>query len=454
MVTKKKVLLLSDDLRMFSGVAVMSKEFVVGTIHKFDWVQIGGAIKHPDQGKVFDLSQSLKEERGIEGAYLKIYPTSGYGNSDMLRQIMQIEKPDAILHFTDPRFWLWLYQMEHEIRQNIPIYFYNIWDDLPDPMYNRNFYRCCDLLMAISRQTHGINNRVVPEYKDWQLQYVPHGINGKKFFKIDKGDTKFKEFEKKYTLEKYKFKVLYLNRNIRRKQPGDVVIAYKHFMDQLSKEQRKDCALVFHTAPSDPNGTDLRAVCQTLIPDYNVVFTHDYGERFDDEQMNFVYNSCDVYINAASNEGFGLGSAEALSTETPIIVNVTGGLQDQCGFKKENGEYLIANDYIELGSNHRGRYKDHGEWCTPVFPSNISLQGSPPTPYIFDDRANAEDFGEAIKHWYDMGAKDRERCGKLGKEFLTVAGLTAEEMSQRFIESMGVAFENFTPRERYSVEVV
>ena len=47
---------------------------------------------------------------------------------------------------------------------------------------------------------------------------------------------------------------------------------------------------------------------------------------------------------------------------TPIIVNVTGGLQDQCGFKNDKGEYLTAEDYVELKSNHRGKYKTHGEW--------------------------------------------------------------------------------------------
>ena len=133
---KKKVLLLSDDLRMSSGVGTMSREIVMGTLDKFDWVQIGGAIKHPDEGKVFDMNEQIRKDTGVKDAYLKIYPTSGYGNPDLLRQIISIEKPDAILHYTDPRFWQWLYQMEHELRQDIPIFYYNIWDDFPAPQYN------------------------------------------------------------------------------------------------------------------------------------------------------------------------------------------------------------------------------------------------------------------------------------------------------------------------------
>jgi len=121
--SKKKILLMSDDLRMHSGVACVSKDVVLGTIKEYDWVQIGGAVKHPEEGKIVDMSEAVKNEEGVSDAYLKVYPVSGYGNSDILRQVLDIEKPDAILHFTDPRFWVWFYNMEHEIRQNIPIFY-------------------------------------------------------------------------------------------------------------------------------------------------------------------------------------------------------------------------------------------------------------------------------------------------------------------------------------------
>ena len=464
---KRKILLLSDDLRMYSGIATQSKEFVFGTLHHYDWVQIGAAIKHPDAGKLIDMSEFIKNDQDInvKNPYMKIFPSNGYGDPDMLREIIKVEKPDAILHFTDPRFWIWLYQMEHEIRQNIPIFYYNIWDDLPTPRYNTNYYRSCDLLMSISKQTYGINKRILDDYdyEDWQVKYVPHGINEKKYFKVEKGDSRFIKFEQKHGLDKYKFKILFLNRNIRRKNPGDFVLAYKHFMDSLTEEQRKDCCLVFHTAPSDENGTDIRAVCQRLIPDYDFIFTFDNGELLGDEEMNFIYNSADVYMNLASNEGFGLGSAEALMTETPIIVNVTGGLQDQCGFKELSPgpdaggwRYLTEDDYVELGSNHRGQYKEHGEWVKPVFPSNISLQGSPMTPYIFDDRAQYEDAGDAIRYWYDKTPKEREKCGRLGKEYMMDKniGMTAKHMSDNFIKNMDSALEKWKPKEKYTLELV
>ena len=457
--SKKKILLLSDDLRMHSGIATQSKEFVMGTIKHYDWVQLGGAINHPENGKIIDMCEAVKNESGVKDSYLKIYPINGYGNPDVLRRVMEIEKPDAVLHFTDPRFWIWFYQMEHEIRQSIPIFYYNIWDDLPDPKWNRDFYRSSDLLMAISKQTYGINNRILEKYgyKDnWRLRYVPHGISNKRMFKIDKNDTKFRQFQEKYGLDEYKFKVLYLNRNIRRKCPGDVALAYKHMMDKLTPEQRKDCVFVWHAAISDDNGTDMRAVCQELLPDYPVIFTEDISGPMNDEEMNFLYNAVDVYINMASNEGFGLGSLEALTVGTPIVVNVTGGLQDQCGFKKEDGSYLTADDYVELGSNHRGKYKELGEWVKPVFPSNISLCGSPQTPYIFDDRCQYEDAGEALLEWYNEGPEKREEYGEIGRKWVLGddAKMTSKHLSKGFIESMDGAFENWKPREKYTLEVI
>ena len=454
---KKKILLLSDDLRMSSGVGTMSREFVMGTLHKYDWVQIGGAIKHPEEGNVVDISESVQKDYNIKDAYLKIYPISGYGNDEVLRSIMCIEKPDAILHYTDPRFWTWLYNMEHEIRQNIPIYYYNIWDDLPYQRWNEPFYESCDLIMNISRQTVNIVDNVCQKKPrtDWDNTYVPHGINHTYFMPVD---TLHKDYEKSRKFrqhilggKQYDFVVFWNNRNIRRKLPGDVVMAFKTFCDMLPKDESKKCALVMHTQPVDENGTDLPAVVDELCSDYDVIFSN---EKLDNNQMCWMYNMADVTINIASNEGFGLGTCESLMCGTPIVVNVTGGLQDQCGFKKEDGSYLTVDDYNDdFQSNHRGKYKEHGEWVFPVFPSNISLQGSPPTPYIYDDRPSFEDAADGLKHFYDMGADGRQECGEKGVEFVQLEeiGMTAEHMSNRFIKDMDTAFEKWTPRKRYTL---
>lgn len=158
---KKKILLLSDDLRMHSGVATMSRELVLGTLDHYDWVQIAGAIKHPEQGKIVDMKDACDKLNGRKDNYLKLYPVDGYGDEEVLYQIMALEKPDAIMHFTDPRFWGWLYNIEHQIRSKIPLTYLDIWDDLPYPMWNKPFYKSCDALFSISKQTDNINKWVI-----------------------------------------------------------------------------------------------------------------------------------------------------------------------------------------------------------------------------------------------------------------------------------------------------
>lgn len=158
---KKKILLLSDDLRLHSGVGTMSREFVLGTAEHYDWIQLGAAIKHPDQGKIIDVSQDVNKELGIDHANVRVMPWSGYGDPQILRYLLEAEKPDAILHFTDPRFWQWLYHMEHEIRQQCPIIYYAIWDDTPFPNYNWLSYASCDMILGISKQSHNIHKNVL-----------------------------------------------------------------------------------------------------------------------------------------------------------------------------------------------------------------------------------------------------------------------------------------------------
>ena len=451
---KKKILLLSDDLRLHSGIATMSKEIVLHTAHKYDWIQVGAAVKHPDEGKFFDVSDSVNKEAGIDNASVRIIPMSGYGNQDLIRQLITTEAPDAILHFTDPRFWDWLYAMEDEIRRHIPIMYYNIWDDLPDPQWNAPFYGSCDLLMGISKQTYGINKRVMDKFgmdmEDWQIQYVPHGVSEKFKPILSESDDyqKVIDMKSKLGIGDKKFVVLYNNRNIRRKNPGDVVLAYKEFCDTLTPEAARDVVLLFHTQQVDPNGTDLPEVVKNVCPDYDVQFTN---SQFSTEDLNVLYNLADVTINIASNEGFGLATCESVKAGTPIVVNVTGGLQDQCNFTID-GKYITADQYVELGSLHnRKKLPENlswGSWVNPIWPTNRSLQGSPMTPYIFDDRCSYEDAAKALKQWYDTPAERRTECGLEGSVWVNSveSGMSARYMGQRFIDSMDGTFDNWQPK--------
>lgn len=452
---RKKILLIADDIRMHSGVATMSREIVVGTAHHYNWVNVAAAIKHPDAGKRLDLSNDTNKHAGISDSNVVLYPNDGYGNADLIRQMIKIENPDAIMLFTDPRYFVWLFQIEDEIRTKIPIFYYNIWDDAPAPLWNEPFYESCDLLMAISKQTENLNRLVLGEKADDKiLSYVPHGINETQFFPITKEYEEYDQFKafKKRILgdNEYDFIAFWNSRNIHRKHPADVILAYNQFISQLPKDKAKRCALVMHTQPVDDNGTDLHAVKELICdPEYcNVFFSTD---RLDPQHMNYLYNMADVTMLISSNEGWGLSLTESLLTGTMILSNVTGGMQDQMRFEDENGDWIEFDD--KFLSNHFGTYKKCGEWALPVFPSNISLAGSVPTPYIYDDRADFRDVAEQLKTAYEMSIEERVERGLKGREWATgdEAGFTARVMCERMIEDIDDAFDEFEPRPSYTL---
>ena len=456
---KKKILLLSDDLRMASGIATMSKALVMGTVDKYDWFQVGAAIDHPEKGKILDVSLDIQKRTGVEDASVKILPWSGYGDQGLIRQLINSEQPDAILHFTDPRYWTWLYDMEHEVRQNVPILFYAIWDDLPDPLYNRNYYESCDWIGCISRQTYGIVSRLTNRtdkptwrpHKDWQVSYVPHGINSTEYFPTDVPS----EFRSEILKDKeYDFIFYWSNRNIRRKQPSDVIMAFKEFCDRIGEEKAKKVALLMHTQPVDNNGTDLPAVHNTLAPDCNIIFS---DKRRTTEELNYLYNIGDVTINIAGNEGFGLTTAESVMAGTPIIVNVTGGLQDQCGFRyNETGELVTSEDYKELGSLHKWRdWEDKlesGVWARPVWSRAQTMAGSVPTPYIWDDKVDVYDVATAMEEMYNTPKEVLKANGQVGRDsFIGESGLSVENMCSTLVDGIEGTFENWKPRKRFEL---
>ena len=451
---RKKILLLSDDLRMPSGVGTMSREIVLQTCQTYNWFQVGAAINHPEQGKLADLSADVSKETGVPDPDVKVLPFNGYGDEMLIRQIMLHEKPDAILHYTDPRFWIWLYQMEHEVRQRIPIMFYHVWDNLPYPLYNRPYYESCDWFGCISRQTENIVKNVWKDVKDWQVDYIPHGIDNKKFFPID--DTMPEEVERAKKIKDTIFKgldpefiILYNNRNIRRKQTSNLILAFNNFVDSLPKEKANKIVLLLHTQPVDPNGTDLPVVASVLAPGKNILFS---AGKVDHKDLNALYNIADVTINMANAEGFGLATAESLMAGTPIIATVTGGLQDQMRFLDESGNPIQFNS--EWGSNSDGKVKDtHGEWSFPLFPATRSLTGSPMTPYIFDDYSDWNNAAEVLKQVYELGRDERKRRGLLGREWMHTeqSGMEAQEMGKRFIMGINKTLDTWKPREKYKI---
>jgi hypothetical protein len=453
---RKKILLLCDDIRMHSGVATMAREFVVGSAHHYNWFNLGAAVNHPEVGKVMDLSADVNKTAKLEDASVYVQPSNGYGDTSMIRHLIKTQKPDAIFIFTDPRYWIWLFEIEREIRSKIPIVWLNIWDEYPAPMYNKNYYDSVDGLLGISKQTCNINRLVLGDkIKNKVSKYVPHGIDEDTFFPIQEGHKDFEALQEfKSNLFKGKeieYVVFFNSRNIQRKHPGDTILAFKQFCDIIGEEKAKKVALVMKTEVSSQHGTDLRAIKETFCPELNVMFA---TEKLSPAQMNLLYNISDLTVLLSSNEGWGLALTESMMAGTMISANVTGGMQDQMRFENEKGEWIDFD--ADFPSNHRGTYKKHGEWAIPIWPTNMSMMGSPLTPYIYDDRCMPEDAAKTMLQAYELGREERNKNGLKGREWARSkeAGFTGKMMSNNIIKGIDETIDNFEPRPLYEIKKI
>jgi len=452
---KPKLLILSDSLLHMSGVGRMTKNITLGIIKDFDIVQIAASPQDdPNIGKILDLSQTLNKDLSLTDCHLKLYPIKGFGNPNLLRDVIKLEKPNIILHFTDPRRWEWLYQMEHEIRQQMPITYYHVWDNFPSPDYNKSYYESCDSIMCISQLTKQIVEDVTDKLAlpRNNINYIPHGINTDLCFPIttelrNKNLDIYTQTEQKLIGDKqYDFVLLFNNRNILRKNVPDIIESYSMLINSLTKKQASGTLLVLKTKPTDQNGSNLIEVIdklqKTTKHKMNVSVI---DSKLTDVELNILYNLSDVVINVASQEGWGLSSTEAMATGTMIINNVTGGLQDQCRFSNIKDEWVSV-----IKTKDEFNTLNYGSWCVPIYPITSNMIGSQPTPYLYDDRISTHDLFKAMEKVYNLDDKQRTENGLNGRLWLLKdeSNFTLSGMSNRINKELKRVLKTWKPKEK------
>jgi len=420
---RKKILLITDIITLPSGVGTIGKEIVYNSVDKFNWVNLGCSIGNPNIGKILNYSKSINELKGMSDSYLKIYPYGSYGDMRILRQILDIEKPDAILLITDPRYFEYIWRNEHEIRKNIPIIYYNIWDqeDLI-PYYNLPYYESCDALLSISKATLKVNTGVLGEQvKNKHIKYIPHGKDENLFKPIDETYPKLIELKKQlipdYTDEDF---VMFFNsRNMHRKNIPNIMLAWKIFMEQVNDTR---CHFILHTNPREQKGADLEAFKEDILRgNFNIIFDNTIRPE---EEMNLMYNMSDVTILVSTNEGWGLSLTESLLSGTPIIASFTGGMKDQIGV---------------------------GNWSTPIYPKAQRINGNLNTPYIYEDICSTEDIVSAIQTLYYTPKDKRKEFGLEGREYALNSGFTSKVMSNEICKSIDEVINNWIKPSKYKV---
>ncbi len=383
---KLKVLMISDHLFSPSGVGHMSRIIAEALLKsgKFTIRQLGGAIKH-------NSYQPLKTREYEDD--LIIYPVDGYSNPDTIRSILRTERPDVVWMMTDPRFFIWIWNMEDEIRSLCPIVYYSVWDEEnPAPSYNRPFYLSNDKIVTISKVADRITRQVVPEV---DTEYLPHAVNPDIFKPIP--ETAITEFRKS-TLKPASDKeasaasmnktVFFFNgRNARRKQTGSMLFWFKTFLDQVGHD--KAC-LLCHTDPKDENGPDLEAIIRELkLTNGEVLFSRD---KVDPTALAMIYNMVDATVLISNAEGFGIPIQESLCCGTPVICTRTGGMTEQA----------IGDDGTEFGS------------C--IMPVAWPVIGSQGVPFIREAEISEEDFVAALHKIHNMSRVERKALGRKGME--------------------------------------
>lgn len=374
---KNKILMLSDHPLSTSGVGTQARWLIQGLVAtgRYTFRCFGGAVKH-DNYDVIKVSDDFV-----------IKPTNGFGDKQLLRMTLASERPDAILLFTDPRFFLWVWEMEDEIHQVCPIAYNHLWDNPPWPEFNRVLYESTDLINCINWPTYEMLHARFPE----KTNYIPHAVPKELYYPIPSSERLRLKANILGNDRLDHFVALYVGRNARRKMPADIIMSFKMFLDELEKKHgHRKSTLVMHSDPLDPEGPNLHHVIDMMHMKEHVVFSK---ERVGFQEMNSLYNICDTIVNRSCNEGFGLPTLEMMMTGRPIIALKTGGLTRQVEDATTGEQFGIGLD-----------------------PETRSIVGNQLVPYIYEDFISHETLTRALLDMYEMGPEKREKLGERARE--------------------------------------
>ncbi len=392
--TDKKitVLTISDHPLSPSGVATQTKYMIEALLStgRYRVISLGGAVKH-----------NKYEPHYVDphGEDWIIFPVDGYGEPDIIRSVTRKYKPDILWFMTDPRFYEWLWMMDKEVRINIPMVYYHVWDNYPAPVFNKQYYESNDLVASISKVTHDIVSQVTDSVENI---YLPHAVDHNIFKPLDKEEVH--KIREEQGLEN-KTVFVWNNRNARRKQSGSLIYWFKKFCDKVGHDK---AVLIMHTDPADPYGQPLEHLIQHFGVNNGQVRLS--KNKIPPQQLAMMYNVADCTINISDAEGFGLATLESLSCGTPIIATMTGGLQEQV----TDGE-----NWFGIG----------------IEPSSKAVIGSHQVPYIYEDRISEDQFVDSLTKIHEMSDKERSDLGKSGREHVK-KNYSFEKFQNQWVEVM------------------
>ena len=413
-VNKRKILMLSDHILSTSGVGCQSRYLADGLIQKGKWSirQFGAAVKHTN----YDLVKISDD--------LVIRPIDGFGNREMILQTIAAEKPDVLLLFTDPRFFIYIWEMHEEINEICPIAYWHVWDNRPTPKFNKVLYEATDLINCHSYLTYEMVNEICPG----KANFIPHALPDQLFYPLSqeaKKDFRSQIIGKERSDD---FVLFWVNRNARRKRPADMLESWAKFIEKIKAPgERPKATLIMHTDPLDQEGPNLLVLVESLGIKESVFFSN---ERVDFERMNIFHNISDACINISYAEGFGLATLEAMQCGNPIIAIKTGGLTRQVVDHRDNTENGIA---------------------LPV--EMQTLVGSQVVPYIYEDYVSNDTIASGIHQMYLWGPEKRRMVGHKARDYV-VSEFNLATTIDKWDETLTTLCDTWKSKKRWCLEEI
>jgi glycosyltransferase involved in cell wall biosynthesis len=215
--------------------------------------------------------------------------------------------------------------------------------------------------------------------KEMTIHILPHGFDHNLYYPIDQ---KIARIFNNYNEED--FMVLNLNRNQPRKRWDTTIMAWAEFVERhyhvnVTKTiTKKDCKVNKHTSRPIKLvvGTQMDGFWNLMdvfeneikfrdVPfEYakNTIISVNMPQQLSDRDINILYNSCDVGLNTADGEGFGLCGFEGLAVGKAQVSAYVGGMRE---FLNDDIAILIkpkVNIYLDLKGNGIGGV---AEICDP-----------------------------------------------------------------------------------------
>uniref|UniRef100_A0A6C0CEG7 Glycosyl transferase family 1 domain-containing protein n=1 Tax=viral metagenome TaxID=1070528 RepID=A0A6C0CEG7_9ZZZZ len=214
---------------------------------------------------------------------------------------------------------------------------------------------------------------------DMPIYVFPHGFDHNLYYPIDQSVARLY-----YEYNDEDFMVLNLNRNQPRKRWDTTIIAWaefveRHYLVNVKKTLNKsDCKINKYTS------RPIKLVVGTMVDGYwdlmDVLenecklrgIPYEYAkqtivpvkmpQQLSDRDINILYNACDVGVNSADGEGFGLCGFEGLAIGKAQVSSYVGGMRE---FLNEGISIIIkpkVNIYLDCKNNNIGGI---AELCDP-----------------------------------------------------------------------------------------